>query len=233
MLDFVYRQVPVLHDNTQIDKITLESLVDFLEDRKFHAGQTIIEEGKRMEAALYFVKKGAVEISSEKEPDMYGKIGPRGFFGEELLCADAQVMERRRRTRKHTQAHLDVIPTIVPTFTATCIEDCSLQVLYLKDIRNVFDTTVIGAGKKAVVEDAHKIPLKDLKRHKILGAGTFGQVWLVSYKSSDPENPGRQAYALKIQSKYQLCQSGQARAVVRKYTAALYICLGQKFGSQI
>lgn len=46
---------------------------------------------------------------------------------------------------------------------------------------------------------------------RILGAGTFGQVWLVSRKSSLGEP---KAYALKVQSKYELVEAGQARAVV-------------------
>jgi serine/threonine protein kinase len=44
-------------------------------------------------------------------------------------------------------------------------------------------------------------------------AGTFGQVWLVSRETADVE---QRAYALKIQSKYELCKSGQAKAVVRE-----------------
>ena len=55
--------------------------------------------------------------------------------------------------------------------------------------------------------------MKELKKHTILGSGTFGQVWLVSRvnSSGDP-----QAYALKVQSKYDLVDSGQARAVVEE-----------------
>ena len=42
--------------------------------------------------------------------------------------------------------------------------------------------------------------------------GTFGQVWLVSRTSKSTNKPT--AYALKVQSKYELCQDGQAAAVV-------------------
>jgi serine/threonine protein kinase len=43
--------------------------------------------------------------------------------------------------------------------------------------------------------------------------GTFGQVWLVSRINSDGD---QKVYALKIQSKYELCENGQARAVVHE-----------------
>jgi CRP-like cAMP-binding protein len=215
--------VPLLDENKALfDEFTLEALVELLKTQNYSTGETIVEERKRVEAALYFVTQGAVEITSEK-PDAdsgYAKIEKGGFFGEDLLKVDADVMDRRRRTRRHQpqqQARLDVTPTKAATYTVTCVADCTVQVLYLKEMRSVVDTTQIGkVSQQAVAEDdEHKIPLKDLKRHKILGAGTFGQVWLVSYSSHDAQNPGRQAYALKVQSKYELCQSGQARAVVR------------------
>lgn len=41
--------------------------------------------------------------------------------------------------------------------------------------------------------------------------GTFGQVWLVSRETS---HGTRKAYALKVQSKYELVKDGQAKAVV-------------------
>ena len=210
--------VPMLHDNPQVDNFILESMVDLLQTKTFHAGQAVIYEGVRVEAALYFVTQGAVELSSTKTPDLASKIAVGGFFGEEQLRVDADVMERRKRSRKKKQVYLDVIPTTVPNYTVTVTEDCTCQILYLKELRNVMDTTrMCEKGTKAdaaAQDEAHKIPFNELKRHKILGAGTFGQVWLVSY--DDKEHHERQAYALKVQSKYQLCQSGQARAVVRK-----------------
>lgn len=55
--------------------------------------------------------------------------------------------------------------------------------------------------------------LQYLKRHKILGEGTFGQVWLVSETKHD----GSQIpYALKIQSKSDLACEGQIKAVIQE-----------------
>jgi serine/threonine protein kinase len=77
----------------------------------------------------------------------------------------------------------------------------------------MFDTTMLGSGKRKVslsIIDT-TIPLKSLKKHAILGAGTFGQVWLVSKDGADGIP---RPYALKIQSKYELVESAQAKGVV-------------------
>lgn len=55
--------------------------------------------------------------------------------------------------------------------------------------------------------------MSDLKKHTMLGAGTFGRVWLVSKEARDGS---RRPYALKIQSKYVLVQNSQAKGVVQE-----------------
>jgi serine/threonine protein kinase len=52
--------------------------------------------------------------------------------------------------------------------------------------------------------------LATLKKVKMLGSGTFGQVWLVTH------NETKDAYALKIQIKRELIDNGQASGVVRE-----------------
>jgi serine/threonine protein kinase len=55
-----------------------------------------------------------------------------------------------------------------------------------------------------------QIPFEELERHCILGAGTFGKVWLVSRKGTND------AYALKVQVKRQLIEHHQAEGVLRE-----------------
>jgi protein kinase A len=54
------------------------------------------------------------------------------------------------------------------------------------------------------------ITLDKLKKITILGSGTFGQVWLMVHKETS------ETYALKIQTKRELIESGQAAGVVRE-----------------
>ena len=77
-----------------------------------------------------------------------------------------------------------------------------LGVLTIKDIRSV-----IGRDRK---KKDMQIPFEELERHCILGAGTFGKVWLVSRKGTND------AYALKVQVKRQLIEHHQAEGVLRE-----------------
>lgn len=54
-----------------------------------------------------------------------------------------------------------------------------------------------------------------------LGAGSFGQVWLASAEKGDGI---RHCYALKVQSKYQLIQTGQAEATVSEKNIMARLC---------
>lgn len=54
--------------------------------------------------------------------------------------------------------------------------------------------------------------LKDFERHRILGAGQFGQVWLVSEKKSTEKT----AFALKVHSKYDLITAGEVDTIIRE-----------------
>ncbi|KAL7538841.1 hypothetical protein ACHAWF_006228 [Thalassiosira exigua] len=56
--------------------------------------------------------------------------------------------------------------------------------------------------------------LSKLKKHRILGIGTFGKVWLVTPKSDATEEPT--PYAMKMVSKRQLLQMKQVSATLRE-----------------
>jgi protein kinase A len=69
-------------------------------------------------------------------------------------------------------------------------------------------------GKPARVSALDQsIQVNDLTRHVMLGAGSFGQVWLASSKAG-ATGKKRQIFALKVQSKFQLIETGQAEGVV-------------------
>ncbi len=54
------------------------------------------------------------------------------------------------------------------------------------------------------------VPLEKLKKHRLLGVGTFGKVWLVTNGNS------KEAYALKVQRKRILLQHSQVEGVLRE-----------------
>ena len=73
-----------------------------------------------------------------------------------------------------------------------------------------------SSANKSIVEVPDRID--DIKRHLILGEGTFGQVWLASDARAPPtgQEGTPHTFALKIQSKHQLLEEGQGEAVMRE-----------------
>jgi len=172
------------------------ALADAIKDQYYTKDEKFIEKGKETKASLYLVRKGKVQIKDSKGKKRIVERG--GYFGEDMFAID------------HDKLHGKGDPVITATYTAKALEDCTLGVLSIKDARTLIDTTSLGeAKKKPDVEPVTDIQVKDLQKHRILGAGTFGQVWLVSDKQNN-------AYALKIQSKYDLIQNNQAKGVVNE-----------------
>ena len=190
--------IKVLREDAQLDPLTLQSLGKLVQDRDFAAATVLTRENKPGLAALYLVRSGAIEITDRAGTKKTLKEG--AYFGDDLLLAD-------QGTRAKD-------PHKVPAkYTAKVVEDCTVGILTLSRCRRVLDTRYLGTGTPPPRDSLKQRELdpKELKRHKILGAGTFGQVWLVSRKTEGSE---QKAYALKIQSKYELCRESQAKAVV-------------------
>lgn len=153
-----------------------------VEEKVCKKGQVFFTEGKQTHGTLYIVRSGKVSLRS-KDGKMK-MISEAGYFGEDNLLKT------------------DYYGNIEAKATATALEECTLGVLTIKNIRSV-----IGRDRK---KKDLQIPFDELEKHRILGAGTFGRVWLVSRKGT------KDAYALKIQVKRQLIEHHQAEGVIRE-----------------
>jgi hypothetical protein len=158
-------------------------------------------EGEETNANIYVVRSGEVALTSKsKNEEKIIKAG--GYFGENILEMDVGCLkETPIYDTEYTMTTLDQ-PVVVGVLT---IESC----------RNIFDTTTLGKQRFEYGETlgATPISLDDLEKHAIIGAGTFGQVWLVSHVGLDGD---RRPYALKIQSKRELIKRHQAKGVVNE-----------------
>lgn len=213
--------------NSKFSDSTLASLVSALEDKQFKAGETILKSGVAAKPpALYLVREGEVELIFKDNKTK--KVGTGGYFGEDQLLADFSIS-----TKSKSYPAGDP-PQIISQYTVRVSQNCTVAILSLTACRKLFNTRLIGtkeAGESALSMEDHSsddtfdrsIKLSDLKRHNILGQGTFGQVWLVSQRSGDKEIP----YALKVQSKYELVRDGQAQAVA--YERSIMIKLRHPF----
>lgn len=194
-----------LLNDTKLDSTTLSSLANLLQDLEYSAGDHIFEEGSEVKAAVYLVRSGSVKIESTSGTKKKQTLSMGAYFGDETLLSDVA---------RGTNGPKD--STVVKAgYTVKVVENCRVGVLTLESCRKVFDTLAIGKGRGAHLESITntELSLADLTKHTILGAGTFGQVWLVSRPGADGND---RAYALKVQSKYELSQSGQARSVVHE-----------------
>lgn len=173
-----------------------------------------------MEAALYLVREGKLKVSGGSRNDTVEK---GTYFGEDTLSLDVQYAAKSNRGGANSgvatsSEYVMTKPTTTKaTYTVTVLEDAVCGVLKLSTCRGIFDTTRFGHEKKpseftaSVMEKNTR--LEDLKRHVMLGTGTFGQVWLVSHKD---ETDKQAVFALKIQSKGELIQAHQAKGVVQE-----------------
>jgi CRP-like cAMP-binding protein len=192
-----------IFSDPEFEQKVYTSLANQIVNRTFKKGTTILKAGEKTDAALYLIRSGKVQ---EKAADGTMVVRERGgYFGHETMLTDANTGKNRA---------IDT-PLATPDYTLTVVEDCVCGVLTLVSCRKVINTLYLGKTKADIAATVAltEVKFSDLKRHTILGAGTFGQVWLVSSEGPDGK---RIPYALKVQSKYELIQDGQAKAVANE-----------------
>lgn len=183
---------------TNLDSVQLSTLADRIVEKLVSKDEVIVHRGKANQAALYLIREGSVKISEPRKGDRI--IEKHGYFGDDSLMIDAE-----------HGAEGD--PVYHPKYSVKAMDNCKLGMLTLEECRTVFDTTATGKGMSQETVFEAGIALKDLTKHTILGAGTFGQVWLVSKSDRGGK---KHPYALKIQIKHELIENGQAEGVIRE-----------------
>lgn len=140
--------------------------------------------------SLYLVRSGEIKVISKVNPDLNRVCGPGSYFGQTFLLSTDKVV------------------------TACATTDTELGRLKTQDIEIVVRNMSRFDPNKVHMSMVKKrdIALKDLTKHRVLGQGGFGVVWLVSTKNEDKT----QAYALKIQMKKQLLDSTQIEGTIRE-----------------
>lgn len=168
-------------------------------EQTFAAGTVLYTSGTAVAApALYLVRTGSVTMGGTQT------VGAGGYFGDDQLRGDVG---------------LEHLPdTYVAKETVVAGPDgVTCGVLTLAVVRTLVDTRYMGQEPPKRVRDSlllsggKNVRLDQLPRHAVLGAGTFGMVFLVSRENALGE---RIAYAMKVQSKFELCRDGQAEAVI-------------------
>jgi len=171
-------------------------LVTHVFDDDYKKGTLLYSEGKEWDPAIYFVRSGKVTLTSEKK-ETGREVKAGNFFGA------------------HSLFHHKV-----PLATATVTEDAVIGKLAKSDIGDIVPgaefrfqlTPEQYATQQEELKKKKHISLDELKKHRILGAGTFGKVWLCSRETEDET----QVFALKVQRKRQLIDCRQVEGATRE-----------------
>jgi CRP-like cAMP-binding protein len=195
-----------IFSDPDFDQKVYASLASLIVTQTFKKGSTIVKAGEKTEAALFLIRSGRIQERSADGNQVIRERG--GYFGAETMLTDS-------KTGKNGKSHAVDRPFATPDYTMTVLEDCVCGVLTLVACRKVINTLHLGMSKAEIAATVSQTQIRfsDLKKHTILGAGTFGQVWLVSTEGPDGK---RTPYALKVQSKYELIHDGQAKAVANE-----------------
>ena len=199
-----------LFSRAKLHHSTFVELADLITDTDYMKSQLIMQENQKVAAALYIVREGEVVLKSESGQLIEVSAGE--YFGHETMTSGVETG----------------FPRIEAPYTVTAKTNCTLGALTLSDCRYVFDIDLLSGKKKApsftltkeeLLQEAPKQPkanirLEDLEKITILGAGSFGQVWLV--KGQDCDTAESNPFALKIQAKNDLYKEGQITAVIRE-----------------
>jgi len=205
---------------TLLPKGALDLVSQLIMDKTFKEGEIIMTGGKNTEPALYLVRSGSIKVRDENGVEHVVTDG--GFFGDHHMTADAE-----EETTQNKEQELGMSSKL----TVTSLTDSICGMLKLIDCRAVFDTKKIGKGSKnSTFAERINLQLSDLRKHRILGEGTFGQVWLVTHDTKCEDNSenkkkkkkkltnldGIVPFALKIQSKLELVEQGQAKSAMKE-----------------
>ncbi|KAL9184858.1 hypothetical protein ACHAXT_002635 [Thalassiosira profunda] len=192
------RTVPLFADS-DIENFEYELMGALIDDVKYPTEREILSEGDYVDApALYLVRSGVLEAFTDDGESRILKSGT--FFGEDTLLPDEDQKYGGKGGMKQSRETVEVL------------EDCVLGKLTLANIDSVILDLGRMGNKKGGGRDLldRSIDITRLERHTLLGAGTFGQVWLASDRKSG------KAYALKVQIKRELIDHHQAGGVCRE-----------------
>lgn len=184
--------------NSDVNEMEYSELISRITEMTVEANNYVYKEDSDNEPAIYLIRSGSVQLSTVNHSAIFTNTtcSAGGYFGVQS-----------------TVYHQS------PIASALAMEKCVLGVLTKTDIRTVIRTmTRLNQDpiklRENELEQREKrtIHLNDLKKHRILGIGTFGKVWLVSRKVGDKT----ETFALKIQSKRHLLQNSQVEGVIRE-----------------
>jgi hypothetical protein len=204
---------------SDISPIEIDLMASKIEDFEYKKGSAIATIGESVGPAVYIIRSGTITLSDGRNTKRLHE-GEFFGFGQESLILPSKLNIQNLAFREDgfaafvTKAGADMGEKLltasgVPALhDAVVSEDAKLGRLSLKSIASVI-YDVLRLGQSGSVLDP-TITKDTLEMRRILGTGTFGQVWLTRHEITDT------AYALKVQYKRDLVNNGQAKGVINE-----------------
>eukprot|EP00581_Thalassiosira_minuscula_P006926 CAMPEP_0183703174 /NCGR_PEP_ID=MMETSP0737-20130205/1013_1 /TAXON_ID=385413 /ORGANISM="Thalassiosira miniscula, Strain CCMP1093" /LENGTH=964 /DNA_ID=CAMNT_0025929889 /DNA_START=494 /DNA_END=3388 /DNA_ORIENTATION=- len=237
------RSIPLMRD-LQINEINC--CVQFLKEEQFKKDDKICPSGKLyliQEGDALMVLHGVVSGGKEgesrlvrlKKGDYFGDLwSDDSVDGEEeeeeqqetvnaetdLTCLTLEARDVERVIGDMTRLSLDEEPLDDDEHDESAQKYLKMNGRKLERLpgsRQMGLRSMNDIFKSQMIKPTHyKMKLTDLKKVKMLGAGAFGKVWLVTSKEKPKDGSTPKAYALKMISKRQLIDAKLVAAVLRE-----------------
>jgi protein kinase A len=176
--------------NSDITEQELAQLANLTSEMCYVKGKKLAQAGKPYQHKCWIIRHGRLLVYGETDT-IYALEGGDHFGDKSFLSDD---------------------PNHLSTHDAVCEENLTTWVFGKEDIESVVgDLRRLGQSSGYMKTKHEKtIRLRDLKKHRILGQGAFGRVWLVE------SNKTKTPYALKMINKRRLLDSHQEKSVIRE-----------------
>lgn len=193
------KQVPKLKD---LPSSKLKKICDCLEDEKFNDGDCIIKQGTTGDT-FYIVSEGKVCVKKEENgiEKQAAELDKGSFFGELALQSEDK---RSANVYAVGQTHCLSLDRHAFINLIGRLDDQGVAMAEIEEEKpQVAQSQMTGGLDKALLQDVRVL--------KPLGAGGFGDVKLVYFKTAGVD---QKPYALKCVQKCRIVQYGQQRHIM-------------------
>lgn len=182
--------------NSNFDSHELYELAEKITEQCFKKDEYLCEVGKPYTQDLWLIQSGRVLVVHGKTGKLFN-LTTGDYFGDKSIKSE---------------------PGRISSHNAIFEENSCCWVLTRSDIESVIgDMNRLGESIPFQRSKVNKsIQFEDLKKHRILGMGAFGKVWLTSHETLNKDGDETLPYALKQLDKHQLIQSKQVKGVIRE-----------------
>jgi protein kinase A len=184
----VLETLPIFTDSN-FERHEIDELASLVSEQCFLKGEKLCEAGKPYRQDLWIVEKGKIVVTN-KAGELFA-IESGDYFGDKSIKSE---------------------PGHISSHTAIFEDNTECYVLSRSDIESVIgDINRLGEYIPFTPSKVNKtLRFEDIKRHRILGMGAFGKVWLTSTKKDNTP------YALKQLDKRELIKGNQVKSIHRE-----------------